>query len=133
METSLIDTHRKVKAELQRRKEIARELARLEIQGTYVTKIADATAAVERLQTELRELDARVRWPEGQPRGAASGSTIGAALSGRIRAGKKTLGRQDSSAMDLADSMLGVLPGLRSVSVACVPLFVRPQGPFVQH
>lgn len=126
METSLIDTHRKVKAELQRRREIARELARLEIQGTYVTKISDAKAALERLRTELRELDARVRWPEGQPRGAASGSTIGATFSGRIRAGKHALRRQDSSAMELEDSVLGALLRSGSVAFPCAPISVCP-------
>ena len=109
METTLIDVHNKVKGELRRRKEIARELARLEIQSVYAGKVQAAQAAVEQLRKELRELNSRVRWPEGAGRGAASASTLGAVHSGRVRAGKHRREGPGMSVGDLEDSVLGAL------------------------
>lgn len=108
METSLIDTHRKIKAELDRRKQIARELARLELREVYGRKVEDAKAAVSSLKEELRELEARVRQAPGAVRPPALGRRLAAAISGQRSADE----RANSSMRELEDSMLGACRSL---------------------
>ena len=125
METSLINTDRKVKAELDRRKQIARELARLEIRELFGRKVADAKGVVEKLQKQMRELEACVR----RPAGGAEKPLLGARLSAAVGSRRLAQGRADSGGKELEDALgslqfpPGRVPRWRSIpgwSVGCL-------------